>query len=119
MKTKLEFTFCHRKPERSFFWKGKQFPVCARCTGIHLGYLSTFLFLFGVITMNFWVAVLCMLPTIIDGLTQAYCNRESNNTLRFITGIMAGVGTMAICAIIGTAIGNLILEGIKLIIKYN
>ena len=24
---------CHRMPERSFFYKGYQFPVCARCTG--------------------------------------------------------------------------------------
>jgi len=24
--TKLEFSLCHQKPERSFFWKGKQFP---------------------------------------------------------------------------------------------
>ncbi|WP_033562993.1 DUF2085 domain-containing protein [Sphingobacterium sp. SYP-B4668] len=117
MKTKLEFTFCHRKPERSFFWKGKQFPVCARCTGIHLGYLSTFLFIFGILTMNWWIALLFTLPTIIDGLTQAYWNRESNNILRFITGIMAGIGMMAICAIIGRAIGSLILDGIQLIIK--
>ena len=27
---------CHQKPERSFFWDGHQFPVCARCTGIYL-----------------------------------------------------------------------------------
>lgn len=24
---------CHRRPERSFFYKGRQFPICARCTG--------------------------------------------------------------------------------------
>jgi len=117
MKTKLEFTFCHRKPERSFFWKGKQFPVCARCTGIHLGYLSTFLFLFGILTMNWWIALLLTIPTLIDGFTQAYWNRESNNILRFITGLMAGIGMMAICAIIGKEIGLLILDGIRLIIK--
>jgi len=30
---------CHQKPERSFFIKGYQFPVCARCTGVIIGYL--------------------------------------------------------------------------------
>lgn len=28
---------CHQMPERSFFYKGKQFPVCARCTGVSIG----------------------------------------------------------------------------------
>jgi uncharacterized membrane protein len=27
---------CHQRPERSFFWGGHQFPVCARCTGLYL-----------------------------------------------------------------------------------
>jgi uncharacterized membrane protein len=27
---------CHQKPERSFFWEGQQFPVCARCTGLYI-----------------------------------------------------------------------------------
>ena len=25
---------CHQMPERSFFYKEYQFPVCARCTGV-------------------------------------------------------------------------------------
>ena len=24
---------CHCRPDRSFYWKGKKFPLCARCTG--------------------------------------------------------------------------------------
>lgn len=54
---RLEFTVCHRLPQRSFFWKGRQFPVCARCTGIHIGYLSLFLFLFNIIHIPFWWSV--------------------------------------------------------------
>ena len=27
---------CHQRPDRSFFWDGHQFPVCARCTGLYL-----------------------------------------------------------------------------------
>ncbi|MDO5151670.1 MAG: DUF2085 domain-containing protein, partial [Oscillospiraceae bacterium] len=28
---------CHQRPDRSFFYKGHQFPLCARCTGAVLG----------------------------------------------------------------------------------
>ena len=101
---------CHQKPERSFFWKGKQFPVCARCTGIYLGYLSFPLFNFELIELSSWICVLLFAPTIIDGLTQAFCKRESNNVLRLITGLIAGVGLMALVVNIGTLIGNLILK---------
>ena len=31
---------CHQMPERSFFYKGKQFPVCSRCTGVCLGQIG-------------------------------------------------------------------------------
>ncbi len=27
---------CHQLPERSFFFDGRQLPVCARCTGLYL-----------------------------------------------------------------------------------
>ena len=27
---------CHQRPERSFHTHGRQFPVCARCTGLYL-----------------------------------------------------------------------------------
>ncbi|PQL91928.1 DUF2085 domain-containing protein [Apibacter adventoris] len=34
-----KFHTCHQKPERSFFWKRKQFPLCARCTGIYIAFV--------------------------------------------------------------------------------
>lgn len=108
--TELHFTYCHRKPERSFFWNGNQFPVCARCTGIHIGYISLPLFLFGIISIPIWWTLALMIPTYLDGLTQAFFGRESNNVLRLITGLMAGVGTMSFTAIIGQYIGNQILQ---------
>ncbi|MCX7878305.1 MAG: DUF2085 domain-containing protein [Ignavibacteria bacterium] len=108
-KTKLEFVFCHRKPERSFFYKGKQFPVCSRCTGFYLGYLSLPIFAFHLWEPAWWIIVLLFIPALIDGLTQAYMNRESNNWLRLITGAMAGVSSMAIASVIGKSIGQLIL----------
>jgi uncharacterized membrane protein len=108
-KVKIEFVFCHRKPERSFFYKGKQFPVCARCTGFYFGYFALPIFTFGIWEPTFlWIGLL-MLPALVDGLTQAYMNRESNNWLRLATGLPAGAGCMALAALTGQWIGHMIL----------
>ncbi|MFH6965476.1 DUF2085 domain-containing protein [Flavobacterium sp. FlaQc-28] len=88
---KIEFVSCHKLPERSFFYKGKQFPFCARCTGIYAGYFI-FIPLLWFIKIDIYWALLSILPTMIDGFTQAYFDRESNNFLRFSTGILAGYG---------------------------
>ena len=87
---------CHRIPERSFHIKGHQFPVCARCTGFYSG-LFVFLiyeFLFKV-NFNlelFILSIILLIPVSIDGFTQLFDLRESNNTLRFITGFIGGIG---------------------------
>ncbi|RYY39818.1 MAG: DUF2085 domain-containing protein [Chitinophagaceae bacterium] len=107
---KLEFVSCHRKPERSFFWKGRQFPVCARCTGLYLGYLSFPLFSLGIWQLGPLIATLMVLPTLIDGLTQAYCNRESFNWLRFSTGLIAGAGMMELMVLFGNYLGHFIFD---------
>jgi len=87
---------CHRKPERSFKIRNYYFPVCARCTGIYLGIFSFFIFnyFFNVQydTILVLAAIIMMIPTFLDGLTQFFNFRESNNTLRFITGLIAGIG---------------------------
>ncbi|HNS32834.1 MAG TPA: DUF2085 domain-containing protein [bacterium] len=36
---------CHQQPERCFIIWGKLLPLCARCTGIYIGFLTSFLFL--------------------------------------------------------------------------
>lgn len=109
-KRKIELMFCHCKPERSFFWKGKQFPVCSRCTGIHIGYLTFPFFLLQIFTLNIWWTAILILPTYVDGWSQAFLNRESNNFLRVTTGLMAGVGMMSLVAIIGQSLGLKILQ---------
>lgn len=109
----LSFSYCHRIPSRSFFWKGRQFPVCARCTGIHVGYLTMPLFLFSVWRLNLGWTVALMLPTYIDGSAQAFLGKESTNLRRFITGLMSGVGMMSLVSIIGKYIGDLILQWMK------
>lgn len=105
----LDFSYCHRKPERSFFWRGKQMPVCARCTGIHVGYLSLPFFFLDVVYLNIWVSLLIMVPTYLDGTIQAFTKYESTNIVRFVTGIAGGIGSMSIISIIGYHIGKYLL----------
>lgn len=33
----IGYSICHRIPDRSFFFAGRQLPLCARCTGTYLG----------------------------------------------------------------------------------
>jgi uncharacterized membrane protein len=41
----MGYAICHRITERSFTIAGRQFPLCARCTGMYLGVFLVFLLL--------------------------------------------------------------------------
>ena len=83
---------CHRMPERSFFFNGKQFPICARCTGIMCGYIIAIICLLFVISYTSLASILLLVPMVIDGTGQLYNKWKSTNSRRFITGFFAGVG---------------------------
>lgn len=90
--------FCHRLPERTFKLKGHYFPVCSRCTGLYLGMFSFFIFAcFNFVHYSVSVTILgflMVIPTTIDGFTQLFGLRESNNYLRFFSGLIGGVGLL-------------------------
>ena len=94
---------CHQRPERSFWYKGKPFPICARCTGILIGFVSAFLCVWFVDLKIKW-CVLMLLPMIIDGGIQQRSSYESNNLKRVITGTLFGFGItyLMISSLIGT-----------------
>lgn len=87
---------CHRKPERSFFIKGHQFPVCARCTGFYIALITYYIYTYynyvNYTPQLILIAILLLIPCFIDGTTQFKELRESNNTLRLITGLLGGLG---------------------------
>lgn len=113
----LEYMFvCHRIPERSFFYKGKQLPICSRCTGILIGYLIGIIYILVNKKINILIELVLMIPMAIDGFGQLYKFWISNNTRRLITGILAGISTICIiraCGYLGYTSGkyvyNLIL----------
>lgn len=84
---------CHQMPERSFFIKGYQFPLCARCTGILIGELLAILLWF-YYHLPCIIAVALILPMACDGIIQYMLFVMSNNRRRFITGLFAGYGLM-------------------------
>lgn len=101
---------CHRRPDRSFFYKGVQFPVCARCTGIFVGFISLPYFLIAQTNLGLVLSILLVLPTYLDGWIQTIWEIESTNLRRSLTGLAAGVGLMSIAAWAGQNIGILILN---------
>jgi uncharacterized membrane protein len=75
---------CHQRQERSFFLKGRQFPLCARCTGMLIGPALFPLFLW---RFSWTVPVVLLVAFSTDTLSQFLGLRSSNNTLRFATGM--------------------------------
>lgn len=92
LETFFKYAFlCHRLPERSFFFRGKQFPICARCTGIMIGYIiAIILAVFGIRIHNLFIIILFALPLTIDGGLQYKNIIKSTNIRRCITGILFG-----------------------------
>ncbi|MDL2214195.1 DUF2085 domain-containing protein [Clostridia bacterium OttesenSCG-928-O13] len=83
-------TGCHQMPDRSLFLGKWQMPVCARCLGIGLGSLAAFAAA-GLKKPHVRQSLL-LLPLAVDGLTQRYGKRRSNNPLRYVTGWLGGFG---------------------------
>ena len=87
---------CHQMYERSFNYKGYQFPVCARCTGIFVGnIIGIFLYIIN-IKISIITGLVLILIMIIDGLLQLFNIKDSTNIRRLITGVLAGVGYISL-----------------------
>lgn len=86
---------CHRIPERTIWFFGLERFFCARCCGIHAGCLFGFL----VLMYGYHIPLIFLgglaLPLVIDGFTQGFGIRESNNYLRLFTGLLFGFGAIA------------------------
>lgn len=100
MRMNLKNIFCHRRPERSFFFRGHQFPVCARCTGIYFAAVTS-LILINYIELDYniftlLIGILLFIPSAIDGGIQYLTDYESTNTKRLITGLLNGLGTILV-----------------------
>lgn len=91
-----EASGCHRMKERSFFYKGHQFPVCARCTGVFFGELTAVLLFFFKKLLSISTSSIMLMIMGIDWGVQELGIKESNNIRRLITGFLGGLGLFSI-----------------------
>jgi len=83
---------CHHKKERSIWFFGLEKIFCARCCGIFSGFfIGAILRLIGV-SFPLLISLVLIIPLIIDGFTQLFGFRESNNIFRLVSGIIFGIG---------------------------
>lgn len=101
----LGYGLCHQLPERSFFGGGTQLPVCARDTGIYVGFIVA-VALIVVLDRGrrssdvppVWLGATLgvgFAAMAIDGVTQLFGFRESTNSLRLATGLAMGFAMAA------------------------
>ncbi len=90
-----EICGCHQRADRSFFIRGWQFPVCARCTGVIIGQAAgTAVGLRKKIPLC--VSAICCEATLLDWSLQQAGIKQSTNLRRFVTGILGGFGLTAV-----------------------
>ena len=105
------YPFCHSRPDRSFCYNGRYFGLCARCTTMYLGGILTILSspIWSILSPQYAILLgaISLVPGGLDGTTQMFGDRESNNRLRAITGFLLGVGIVFISYGIVTLIKNI------------
>jgi len=84
-------TGCHQRADRSFFYNGYQFPICARCTGVLIGYIAA-LICAPFYMSNYIVGLVFCAVMFIDWFIQFLKIIESTNIRRLITGVLGGYG---------------------------
>ncbi|MGO9620126.1 MAG: DUF2085 domain-containing protein [Desulfobaccales bacterium] len=85
---------CHRIAERCFTICNYKIPICSRCFGILLGMtIGLPVSMFGGFDTK-WKGAFFMIPAFIDIILQERGISNSNNIIRFSTGIMAGIGAI-------------------------
>ncbi|NVM00735.1 MAG: DUF2085 domain-containing protein [Candidatus Helarchaeota archaeon] len=102
LKNMIHLFFSHHTEEyynRTFTIsvRGKEFHICARCSGVVICFLVSFsYFILKKIelesTFSLILATLLVIPVLIDWGTQKLGYRESINSIRFITGSLLGFG---------------------------
>jgi len=86
---------CHQKAGRSFFYKGYQFPLCARCTGVFIGYIiAPIIYGFWKLSFSFYLGFCAIM--FLDWYVQRVNIRKSTNIRRLLTGIIGGYGLMSV-----------------------
>lgn len=93
------YAVCHQLPERTLHYGGRPLPVCARDTGLFLGFAAVFcafLLIYGGRGTRYpsWKMIVALsllfLPFVVDSVTSYAGIRETSNAVRVVTGALAG-----------------------------
>ena len=106
----------HQLARRSFFYRGYQFPMCARCTDVLIGYLLG-IPLFYTYFCNYSFYVILCATMFLDWYLQNRRIKESTNLRRLVTGIMGGWGTISLTIICVNFILKSIFEFYNYLLK--
>ena len=91
---------CHRKESRCIEIFGHKGFLCARCTGLGIGIVTSFLIQLLGLSLNGHVpqffGLLLASPMVFDGLSQLLGIRESTNSIRLLTGFLFSFGLLSI-----------------------
>lgn len=103
---------CHQRADRSFFYRHTyQFPVCARCTGVIIGYVLAVCSLMIPVP-----TILCLVfcgIMFLDWLIQYLNICVSTNPRRLITGILGGFGLLKLELIVLIFLGRYLVDMIS------
>lgn len=86
---------CHQRTDRSFTVRGRQFPLCARCSGVMASYLLSAPLYF-TLGGNWKISIAAMALMLMDWAIQFFGLHESTNLRRFLTGLCGGYGIMTL-----------------------
>jgi uncharacterized membrane protein len=100
----MTFQICHQIAERSFCWDGSCLPLCARCTGIILG------FVVGLLLPLWWPLTFRLRYALfILGLNSVtlFVPALDTNVVRLLLGLLlGGVSTMRWGRLLGQRAGR-------------
>ncbi|MFY9605394.1 MAG: DUF2085 domain-containing protein [Thermoplasmata archaeon] len=96
----LGSTICHQIPERSYSFQGFQMPLCARCIGIHFGFIISSMFFLasskrfslGLPGKKQMIALGVIMSFVLIDAGLSYSGLDtSNNLSRTLSGLALGV----------------------------
>jgi uncharacterized membrane protein len=99
------YAVCHQLPGRTLQYGGEGLPVCARDTGLFLGFslcIIALLVVYGLSGDRYpsWKVILALalflMPAALDAVTSYAGWRETTNAMRLATGALAGTGAAAV-----------------------